>query len=294
MILCLLLGMGLPTTANYVVVASLMATVLVDVGNAAGFIFPLIAVHLFVFYFGLMADVTPPVGLASYAAAAISGGDPIKTGVQAFWYEIRTAVLPIIFLFNHELLLIGIENIWHGILVIITSLIGILVFSAATQGWFINKLRWFEIMIFLVISISFLSPEFVLNKFYPKFNYINLNDANTAILQSKKDVHIKNTRPNPYGERYKLFEIKKGTFDEEFNLEKYGLNLVKKEGKIIVDTLNWKGEAKKSGFEINDIITELKIENFDRPNKDVVYIFSLILLIIFGYFNYKEYRFKKN
>ena len=294
MILCLLLGMGLPTTANYVVVASLMATVLVDVGNASGFIFPLITVHLFVFYFGLMADVTPPVGLASYAAAAISGGDPIKTGMQAFWYEIRTAVLPIIFLFNHELLLIGIENIWHGILVIITSLVGILVFSAATQGWFINKLRWFEIIIFLVISISFLSPEFVLNKFYPKFNYINLNDANTVTLQSKKDVHIKITRPSPYGERYKLFEIKKGTFDEEFNLEKYGLNLVKKEGKIIVDTLDWKGEAIKSGFEMNDIITELKTENFDRPNKDLVYIFSLILLIIFGYFNYKEYRFKKN
>jgi len=294
MILCLLLGMGLPTTANYVVVASLMATVLVDVGNASGFIFPLITVHLFVFYFGLMADVTPPVGLASYAAAAISGGDPIKTGMQAFWYEIRTAVLPIIFLFNHELLLIGIENIWHGILVIITSLVGILVFSAATQGWFINKLRWFEIIIFLVISISFLSPEFVLNKFYPKFNYINLNDANTVTLQSKKDVHIKITRPSPYGERYKLFEIKKGTFDEEFNLEKYGLNLVKKEGKIIVDTLDWKGEAIKSGFQMNDIITELKTENFDRPNKDLVYIFSLILLIIFGYFNYKEYRFKKN
>ena len=89
-ILCLLLGMGLPTTANYVVVASLMAGVLVDVGNASGFIFPLIAVHLFVFYFGLMADVTPPVGLASYAAAAISGGDPLKTGVQAFWYSLRT------------------------------------------------------------------------------------------------------------------------------------------------------------------------------------------------------------
>jgi len=84
-VLCLLLGMGLPTTANYVVVASLMSMVLVDVGNASGYVFPLIAVHLFVFYFGLMADVTPPVGLASYAAAAISGGDPLRTGVQAFW-----------------------------------------------------------------------------------------------------------------------------------------------------------------------------------------------------------------
>ena len=96
-ILCLLLGMGLPTTANYVVVASLMATVLVDVGNASGFIFPLIAVHLFVFYFGLMADVTPPVGLASYAAAAISGGDPLKTGLQAFWYSLRTGFFQLYF-----------------------------------------------------------------------------------------------------------------------------------------------------------------------------------------------------
>ena len=292
-ILCLLLGMGLPTTANYVVVASLMSMVLVDVGNASGYIFPIIAVHLFVFYFGLMADVTPPVGLASYAAAGISGGDPLKTGVQALWYSLRTGVLPIVFLFNHELLLIGIENIWHAILVIITSLIGILVFSAATQGWFINKLRWFEIIIFFVISISFLSPEFALNKFYPKFNYVNLNDANIVTFQPEKDVHIKITRPSPYGERYKLFEIKKGTFDEEFNLENYGMSLIKKDDKIVVDTLNWKGEAKKSGLEMDDIITELKTENFDRPNKDVVYVFSLILLIVFGYFNYTNYRIRK-
>ena len=208
-ILCLLLGMGLPTTANYVVVASLMATVLVDVGNASGFIFPLIAVHLFVFYFGLMADVTPPVGLASYAAAAISGGDPLKTGVQAFWYSLRTGILPIVFLFNHELLLIGIENIWHAIIVIITSLIGILVFTSATQGWFINKLRWYEILIFLVISISFLSPEFVLNKFYPKYNYLNIEQIQNSVFDPEKEVRIKVTRLSEYGERYKLFLIEK-------------------------------------------------------------------------------------
>ena len=135
-ILCLLLGMGLPTTANYVVVASLMATVLVDVGNASGFIFPLIAVHLFVFYFGLMADVTPPVGLASYAAAAISGGDPLRTGLQAIWYSLRTGILPIVFLFNHELLLIGVDSFWQALIVIVTSLTGILIFTAATQQWF--------------------------------------------------------------------------------------------------------------------------------------------------------------
>ena len=287
-ILCLLLGMGLPTTANYVVVASLMATVLVDVGNASGFIFPLIAVHLFVFYFGLMADVTPPVGLASYAAAAISGGDPLKTGLQAFWYSLRTGILPIVFLFNHELLLIGIENIWHALVVIITSLVGILVFTSATQGWFINKLKWYEIIVFLIISISLLSPEFVLNKFYPKYNYQDINNINSVILDPKKEVRFKVTRPSLYGERYKLFVIDKNTFEEEYNLEDYGINLVKQNNKIIVDNLKWNGQAKKSGFEMGDYISEFKIENSNRPSKLFVYPIAILLLLIFGYLNYRR------
>ena len=287
-ILCLLLGMGLPTTANYVVVASLMATVLVDVSNASGFIFPLIAVHLFVFYFGLMADVTPPVGLASYAAAAISGGDPLKTGLQAFWYSLRTGILPIVFLFNHELLLIGIENIWHALVVIITSLAGILVFTSATQGWFINKLKWYEIIVFLIISISLLSPEFVLNKFYPKYNYQDINNINSVILDPKKEVRFKVTRPSLYGDRYKLFVIDKNTFEEEYNLEDYGINLVKENNKIIVDNLKWNGQAKKSGFEMGDHISEFKIENSNRPSKLFVYPIAILLLLIFGYLNYRR------
>ena len=287
-ILCLLLGMGLPTTANYVVVASLMATVLVDVGNASGFIFPLIAVHLFVFYFGLMADVTPPVGLASYAAAAISGGDPLKTGLQAFWYSLRTGILPIVFLFNHELLLIGIENIWHALVVIITSLAGILVFTSATQGWFINKLKWYEIIVFLIISISLLSPEFVLNKFYPKYNYQDINNINSVILDPKKEVRFKVTRPSLYGDRYKLFVIDKNTFEEEYNLEDYGINLVKENNKIFVDNLKWNGQAKKSGFEMGDYISEFKIENSNRPSKLFVYPIAILFLLIFGYLNYRR------
>ena len=287
-ILCLLLGMGLPTTANYVVVASLMATVLVDVGNASGFIFPLIAVHLFVFYFGLMADVTPPVGLASYAAAGISGGDPLRTGVQAFWYSLRTGILPIVFLFNHELLLIGIENIWHGLIVIITSLIGILVFTSATQGWFINKLKWYEIIIFLVISISLLSPDFVLNKFYPKYNYEEITKINSMKLDSTKEIQIKITRPSLYGERYKLFVISKNTFEDKFTLEDYGITLMNQDDKVVVDNLKWNGEAKKSGFEMGDYISEFKIENSDRPSKNIVYPIAILLLVVFGYFNLKR------
>jgi TRAP transporter 4TM/12TM fusion protein len=284
-ILCLLLGMGLPTTANYVVVASLMATVLVDVGNASGFIFPLIAVHLFVFYFGLMADVTPPVGLASYAAAAISGGDPLRTGVQAFWYSLRTGILPIVFLFNHELLLIGIENIWHALIVIVTSLAGILVFTSATQGWFITKLRWYEVIVFLFISISLLSPEFVLNKFYPKYNYVDINNVNKIKLDPKKEVQLKVTRITEYGERYKLFVIKKNTFQEEYNIEEYGMSIIKENEKFIIDTLKWNGNAKKSGFEMGDYVSEFKVENVDRPSKIIIYPLAIFLLFIFGYFN---------
>jgi len=287
-ILCLLLGMGLPTTANYVVVASLMAMVLVDVGNASGFIFPLIAVHLFVFYFGLMADVTPPVGLASYAAAAISGGDPLKTGVQAFWYSLRTGILPIVFLFNHELLLIGVEDIWHALLVIVTSLIGILIFTAATQRWFFSKLRWYEIIIFLFISISLLSPEFILNKFYPKYNYKDVNQIQLLELDPKKEVRFKVTRPSEYGDRYKLFVIEKNTFESKFKLDEYGISLIKDKTKIVVNTLKLNGKAEKDGFKSGDLISEFKIENLDRPNKGIVYPLAILLLIIFGYLNYKR------
>ncbi len=287
-VLCLLLGMGLPTTANYVVVASLMSMVLVDVGNASGFIFPLIAVHLFVFYFGLMADVTPPVGLASYAAAGISGGDPLRTGVQAFWYSLRTGILPIVFLFNHELLLIGVNNIWHTLLIIITSLIGILIFTSATQGWFINKLRWYEIIFFLIISISFLSPEFVLNKFYPKFDYKDLKNIQSVNFEIDKEVHIKVTRFSEYGERYKLFVINKNSFDKSFNFEEYGLILIEKKDKIIVDNLKWNGLAKKSGFETDDLISEIKVENLERPSKNFVYPVALLLFLIISYFNIRR------
>ncbi len=287
-VLCLLLGMGLPTTANYVVVASLMSAVLVDVGNASGYIFPLIAVHLFVFYYGLMADITPPVGLASYAAAAISGGDPLRTGVQSFWYSLRTGILPIVFLFNHELLLIGVENIWHALIVVITSLAGILIFTSATQGWFFNKLKIYEILVFLIISISLLRPDFILNKFIPKYNFQDLSQNQELILKSDNELRIKVTRQTEYGERYKLFVIPKNSFNENYDLEKLGISLASKGKKIYIDNLKWNGLAKKIGLSIDDQITEFKVENLNRPNKAIVYPFAFIVFIIFGYLNFRR------
>tara|TARA_Y100001970_G_scaffold274910_1_gene375399 strand:+ start:53 stop:2419 length:2367 start_codon:yes stop_codon:yes gene_type:complete len=289
-LLCIILGMGLPTTANYLVVAALMAQVVVEVGNASGYIFPLIAIHLYVFYYGLMADVTPPVGLASYAAAAISRADPIKTGIQAFWYSLRTGILPIVFIFNNELLLIGIDSLWHGLLVVSTSLIAILVFTAATQGWFVNKLRWYEIIVFIAIAMSLFRPGYILDKFSPKFEIkkVVAQEISSLKLDPDRDVHIKITRRTEYGDRYRLFVIEKKNFDSLYSLEDAGIILADIEGRITVDNLKWNGIGKKMGIETGDVISQFKIENLDRPNKAIIYPFSLVILLIFGYLNYRR------
>jgi hypothetical protein len=169
--------------------------------------------------------------------------------------------------------------------VIITSLLGILVFTSATQGWFVKRLKWYEIMVFLLISISLLSPEFVLNKFYPKYNYKDIDKINVIKLDPNKEVRFKVTRPSAYGERYKLFVIKKSTFENEYNMDEYGINLIKDKNRIVVDTLKWNGKAKKDGFEIGDYISEFKIENSDRPDKKIIYPIAILLLLIFGYLN---------
>jgi len=170
-ILSLVLGMGLPTTANYIVVSSLMAGVVVELGAQSGLIVPLIAVHLFVFYFGIMADVTPPVGLASFAAAAVSGGDAIKTGFTAFFYSLRTVALPFVFIFNTDLLLIDV-TLPQGILVFIVATIAILVFTAGTMGYFITKSRIYESVALVLVAFVLFRPDFFMDKIQPPFENV--------------------------------------------------------------------------------------------------------------------------
>ena len=155
--------------------------------------------------------------------------------------------MPIVFLFNHELLLIGVDSIWQGLLVIITSLIGILVFTAATQQWFINKLRWYETIAFLIISLSFLAPDYVLSKFYPKFNEQKLSSSKIKelIFDPTKEVHIKVTRFTEYGERYKLFVIEKDSFQTDFKLDEFGITLIDENNQVTVDRLDWERKGKK-------------------------------------------------
>jgi len=163
-IISLILGMGLPTTANYIVVSSLMAPVIVSLGAANDIAIPLIAAHMFVFYFGILADDTPPVGLAAFAAAAISGGDPIKTGIQGFTYDIRTALLPFMFIFNTQLLMIGIENTFDFIVVVITAIVGMMLFAAATQGFWLVRNKWWETLLLLAITFLMFRPGYIWDK----------------------------------------------------------------------------------------------------------------------------------
>ncbi|MDX6750519.1 TRAP transporter permease [Geminicoccaceae bacterium 1502E] len=165
-LVCLVLGMGIPTTANYILVATLMAPVIVELGAQAGLAIPLIAVHMFVFYFGIMADVTPPVGLASFAASAISGADPIRTGLQASFYSLRTAVLPFLFIFNPQILLVDVGNWLEGLLVIASNIAAMLLFSAATMNFWLVRSRIWETALLLVATLLLLSPEVVWNRLY--------------------------------------------------------------------------------------------------------------------------------
>jgi len=168
-VMSLVLGMGLPTTANYIVVSSLMAPVIVTVGAQSGLIVPLVAVHLFVFYFGILADDTPPVGLAAFAAAAISGGDPIKTGIQGFAYDIRTALLPFLFIFNTELLLINVSPA-KAVFVFIVATTAMMLFAAATQGfWFVKNKLW-ESAALLVVALTLFRPGFWLDQVVPPYD----------------------------------------------------------------------------------------------------------------------------
>jgi TRAP transporter 4TM/12TM fusion protein len=230
-LLSLVLGMGLPTTANYIVVSSLMAGVVVELGAQSGLIVPLIAVHLFVFYFGIMADVTPPVGLASFAAAAVSGGDAIKTGFAAFFYSLRTVALPFVFIFNTDLLLIDV-SLMQGILVFIISSIAILVFTAGTMGWFVTKSRIYESVALVLIAFVLFRPDFVMNRIQPPFQSV----APTALTEALGNAEIGNElRVVVAGPDFDTGENKETTVVVAIDAEGTGEDRLAKTGFLLIE-----------------------------------------------------------
>ena len=184
-ILSLILGMGLPTTANYIVVSSLMAPVIISISAQSGLIVPLIAVHMFVFYFGILADDTPPVGLAAFAASAISGGDPFRTGVQGFMYDIRTAILPFMFIFNTDLLLINVGP-FKAVFVFVVALVAMLAFAAATQHYMFVRNKIWETIALLLVAFTMFRPGYWLDQLSPPYDYL----PGTQIVSLAKQVPV--------------------------------------------------------------------------------------------------------
>lgn len=283
----LLLGMGLPTTANYIVVSTLMAPVIVSLGAQNGLIVPLIAVHLFVFYFGILADDTPPVGLAAFAAAGISGGDPIRTGIQGFGYDIRTAILPFIFIFNTELLMIGVENWFHLLVVIVTAVIAMLIFAAGTQGYLLTRNRWWETIALLLISFLLFRPGFVWDKIYPPLLEKPASNLTATLDDMKRgdQLRLMLKGEKDSGDEFTMtvmLQVGEGETGEE-RLAAIGLETRQEEGKTLVDNVMFSSPAEKASIDWDQEILNLQVPT-TRPPKQLMFIPTFLLFLLIWMF----------
>jgi len=283
-IISLILGMGLPTTANYIVVSSLMAGVVVELGAQSGLIVPLIAVHLFVFYFGIMADVTPPVGLASFAAAAVSGGDPIKTGFVAFFYSLRTVVLPFLFIFNTDLLLIDV-NLYQGIFIFIMATAAMLIFAAGSQGFFIARSRIWESFALVLVAFTLFRPGFWLDYVQPPFEVVAPSRLVEVATQLPADSEL---RLKVEGEDLSTGDMVSKTVVLPLGpegegmarlAENAGIELRDEDGKTLIDNVTFGSPAEKAKLDFDWEITSVETPASRMP-KEVFYIPALLLLAL--------------
>ncbi len=279
--ICIVLGMGLPTTANYIVVSSLMAPVVVALAANEGMIIPLIAVHMFVFYFGILADDTPPVGLAAFAAAAIAKADPIKTGIQGFMYDIRTAILPFMFIFNTQLLLIGIDHWFELIVVIIGALIGMLLFAAATQGYWLTRSRAWESAALLLVTFTLFRPGYWWDMVYEPTHVVPPTELAQIATQVPADGKLVMTVAGETidGDMVeKAVQLPLGPAgDGEARLMEAGLETRVEDGKVFADNVSFGSEAQKAGIDFDWEIKDIRVEA-ERPPKQLMFVPALALL----------------
>ena len=279
-LISLVLGMGLPTTANYIVVSSLMAPVIFQLGAQSGLIVPLIAIHLFVFYFGIMADVTPPVGLAAFAASAVSGGDPIRTGIIAFYYSMRTVLLPFLFIFNTDLLLIDVDPL-HGVLIFFIASIAMMVFAAGTQGWFLVRSRIYESVILLLVAFTLLRPGFWMDMIAPPYEEVPPTNIAEAIEEAPvgSEIRLRVRGEDWLGvarENVVLLPVPPGATGEE-RLENAGLELTEQNGDVIIDFVAFGSPAQAAGLDFDQHIVTVRIA-VPQPPKELMFIPALIVL----------------
>ena len=285
-LICLILGMGQPTTANYIVVSTLMAPVIVELGAQTGLLVPLIAVHMFVFYFGLMADVTPPVGLASYAAAGIAKSEPMRTGLTAFGYSARTAILPFMFIFNTQILLIGITDTFHMVLTIVSATVASMMFAAATQGFFIAKSRIHENLILLLVTFTLFRPGFWMDMLYPPFEDVPATEFGRLVEEGPRNGNL---RVWVEGMSLEGQDISKGVLlplgekagNARERLGAIGLTTMALGDQVQVAAVRFGSQAEKLGLEQGYNIVRIELPSGERPDKEWMYIpaFALIALV---------------
>ncbi|MES9965016.1 MAG: DUF3394 domain-containing protein, partial [Candidatus Sedimenticola sp. 20ELBAFRAG] len=280
-LICIILGMGLPTTANYIVVSSLMAPVVVALAATNGMIVPLIAVHMFVFYFGILADDTPPVGLAAFAAAAIAKSDPIKTGIQGFTYDIRTAILPFLFIFNTQLLLIGIGSWLELLLVIVSAVIAMLLFAAATQGYWLVRSRLWESLALLLVAFTLFRPGFWWDEVYAPFQTVDPREITAVAHQvpDQGDLQMLIAGENIDGKFVqKTILLPMGSSgDGQQRLANAGLEIRIDDNKVIADNVMFDSDAQKAGLDFDWQILNIQ-QQAERPPKQLMFIPAFLLL----------------
>ncbi len=283
-LISLVLGMGLPTTANYIVVSALMAPVIVELGSQTGLLVPLIAVHMFVFYFGIMADVTPPVGLASFAAAAVSGGDPIRTGFVAFFYSLRTALLPFLFIFNTNLLLIDVTPL-QGALTFVVATVAMLLFAAALQGYFLVKSRIWETLLLILVAFSLFRPGYWMDQIVPRFEDVPPDQFLEALAEAPPggEMRLRVLGVDDFGdprEFVTLLAVPEGE-TAEARLDAAGLTVIERDDEVIIDDVAFGSPAAQADLDWDQKILYARVPT-GQPAKELIFIpaFAVLGLVV--------------
>lgn len=261
--ICLVLGLGIPTTANYILVSTLMAPVVVSIAAQNGMSIPLISVHMFVFYFGIMADITPPVGLAGFAAAAIAKEDPIKTSFQGAIYAMRTAILPFVFIFNPAMLLLDVTSWAETIWLCFASLIAILLFAAVTMNWFITRSKWWETAALVLVVFTLFRPDYWINQVSDPFEHRPASEFMQHLGEAPEGTRFQFVAEGftlEGDEVRKTFNLRVGPGTAEQRLKDNGMTLVPLGDRLMISQVDLGSYAKRMGIEQGLDVTEVLLK----------------------------------
>jgi hypothetical protein len=261
-----------------------MAPVVVELGAQSGLVIPLIAVHLFVFYYGIMGDITPPVGLATFAAAAISGEDAIKTGIQGARYALRTVILPFIWIFNPQLLLIDVHDAWELIRVVAACSLAMLVFGAISMNWFRVKSRLWENLLLSVAVILLFRPDLIMNQLKPPLVEREVSSVYEVVHHASDDARLVFVirGMNLEGENITktlALNLGVGTEDGRKRLSSAGIQLMSLGGQSQISAVRFGSQAQKAGFEQGWEVVSIMVPA-ERPTPHWFYLPACILILI--------------